>query len=211
MTAGGKSDVGISRSTRMNGAISSLGACRDSALYPQPDREPFAYALVEQPRFVLRFYKTPIASAAYPYRYSQTRFSPSTAAPDIEMLFRPNYSISLNNCVEYDFDANALRLEVSDLDSDPRYWRSSGRIISVLDLRGTQLFIGTWSMGSTTTNEEKLAASGLRTVQLKIGELDSLWISTDGMTKHNSDDGGIFWEYRFPATTDAILALSLRH
>ncbi len=211
MTAGESSPAGLSRSMRMNGAISSVGACRDSGLYPRPDREPFAYALVEQPRFVLRFYKTPIASAAYPYRYSPTRFSPSTVAPDLEMLFRANHSMSLNNCVEYDFDASALRLEVSDLESDPRHWRSSGRIISVPDLRGAQLFIGTWSMGSTTTNEEKLAASGLRTVRLEIGELDSLWMSTDSMTKHVADDGGVFWEYRFPATTDAILALSLRH
>jgi hypothetical protein len=210
ITAGAKFSTDISGYGLSNGVVDRVLACRDSALYPRADSETQAYALVEQMKFVLRLYRTPISSAAYPYRrYGHARFSASTPPPDIEMLFPPNYSASSNSCVAYDFTARTFRLEASDLNSNSRYWRSSGRIISVPDLRGAQLFIGVWSTSSSLTDETKQLSAGLHTVQLKIGDLDTFWLPTNRMTKHLDDDEAVFWEYCFPATIDAILALTI--
>jgi hypothetical protein len=199
--------AGIARSFFARDKLLSAEVCRDSPLYPRFDTEPIATPLLSRMAFVLRFYRTPISGKDYPYHPRIVR----DAEPDIEMAFDTNTSSS-NLCIEYDFSRRALSFRGSDLRAEGNHWRSSGKIISVPDLRGAQVFIDVRSSnGSVATNEEKVLISGLQSVQLRVGDLDDFWIPVANMKKHHATNGAIFWEYRFPPTTDEILALSLFH
>jgi hypothetical protein len=194
--------------------IDHVSVCPGSPLYPDALTEPLAYSAVHRLEVVLNFYKSPIPVSAYPFHDVLRRRRSSASVPaDLTMTFRNDPQRPGLLCMEYDFARNALGLFGMELETNPKYWGGSGRIISLADLRGAQVFI---EITPTPVSPDEAVAPkeyvvpGVREMIVDIGELHGIAISTAELAKHVGDDGLPFYEYRFANTTDAILQLSSR-
>ncbi|MEA2414572.1 MAG: hypothetical protein QOI58_1229 [Thermoanaerobaculia bacterium] len=187
---------------------SMITICQGSQFYPDRQREPFAASIFQIVEVTLRFYRSPIPVAAYPVRrYEDPKSAQERPIwPDLEMTFRTSSDV----CMQFDFDRRGVVVWGSNLETEPRSWNSSGRIVSLVNLRGTQLFIELTPLPLTfgETKHEPSVTPLLRSLVLRIGELDGLWLHVDQLTKHSGIDGAPFYEYRFPSTMDEILDLA---
>lgn len=196
-----------------NGGVGQLptymGIARDSPFYPDPQKEPFASSVFRNFEVVLRFYRRPIQVSAYPVRGVGTAPGgwKELARPDLEMTFRSRQEPSLN----YSFDNGGFVTCDQGMQSDSRSWASSGKIVSLANLRGAQMFIQftplpLWEYGVPTPPNR--VAPTLQTLIVEIGDLYPFWIDVSKTTLHRTDDGSVFYEFRFPPTIDEILELN---
>lgn len=193
--------------------VNHVSVCRDSPLFPDAATERFAYGVFERMEVRLQFYRKPIQIVAYPFHASQTRIRTNAfVQPDLVMTFRNAYERPGHLCIQYDFDRQVFGLQGFDLETEPRYWNGSGEIISLVDLRGAQMFVEITPLASRADEATPAARviPDLRRLALQTGELDALWFSIDSMRRHTGDDGLPFYEYRFPDSTREILRLSGR-
>jgi hypothetical protein len=178
-----------------------------SPYYPNSEREQFASSVFSVTEIVLRFYRSPIPVTSYPlHGVARSREEAGRVVrPDLKMNF-----IAIRHAyIEYSFDSG-LGLWASDVETEPRFWDSSGKIVSLVNLRGAQVFIeltplpvefGRVKVAPAVTPE-------LRTMRLQVGELDGFWIKASDTKRHTGVDGSVFYEYRFPPTVDQILELT---
>lgn len=214
ITAGAYSVPGISGwGGSVDKPIDYISVCKQSQLFPSIETEAFAHSVFEKMEVMLHFYRRPVAVSAYPFHVvGKHRLSADLAVPDLTMTFRDNYSKPGNVCLTYHFDQARFQFEGYDLETESRYWNSSGKIISLLDLRGAQMFVEVtpFTQRAAGSNREMRAAPTPRMLLLQVDELDGLWITE--LTQHKGEDGLTYYEYRFPETLDGILRLSMhRH
>jgi hypothetical protein len=129
------------------------------------------------------------------------------ARPDLEMTFRSGQEVSFN----YSFDSGSFVMSDQGMESDSRSWASSGKIISLANLRGAQMFIQftplpLWEYGIPTPQNRVVPT--LQTLVVEIGDFYPFLIDVGKTTLHKTDDGSVFYEFRFPPTIDEILELN---
>jgi hypothetical protein len=190
--------------SRNYGPPHEVKVCGGSHLYPDEQTEPEAFAAFRYMEVTLYFYREPIPPSKYPYQSSGTSQRP-VVAPDIAMTFRDDRTRDDELCIEYDFELQRFALGAWDLTTDRDYWNSSGKIISVADLSGAQVFVevSRWRIDVAAREDSPVIAPRPVLMILKVGELSSLWIHPQDLTRHVGEDGHVFWEYRFPKMSTA--------
>jgi len=93
--------------------------------------------------------------------------------------------------------------------TEPSLWSRSGKIVSLVNLRGAQLFIEATPLpiGVEASDGQVRVAPAIRTLLLRIGELKGFGIRKAAMTRHVHTDRTTFFEFRFSPTMDGILDL----
>jgi hypothetical protein len=82
----------------------------------------------------LNFFKTPINASTF-------ESDIVGLAPDITMTFLSDEYNEEEMAVEYDLDSKTISFHGFSILSKPQDWNSSGKIVSMLDLPGSQLII----------------------------------------------------------------------
>jgi len=185
------------------GHFSHVTVCNGSPLYPDQRGEPFAYTIFESLNVMLSFYKVAIPVDRYPY-FDQNwgRRADTYSLPDVRMTFLHTRVPERNVCIEHNFERGDFYLESPEMRTESRFWSSSGKIISVPDLRGTQMFVEVFPLGGHVKVD-------LDRIVIQIGDLRGLWLTADRMTKHvGAKTGHVLYEFRFPGTTAEIERLS---
>lgn len=110
--------------------------------------------------------------------------------------------------LRYDIDKNQFEIYGQSILCSPRYWRSTGKIVSIPDLAGAQMFIIPTSLHDIVAPGDKIR----RRLQLT-----SIEISINGryfsfgqkdLIVHRSKDGFPFYEFKFPKEEKEFSKLS---
>lgn len=126
-----------------------------------------------------------------------------------DLVFSSYFSkdMSLNK----DLETNKFSISGS-IEFEKKLWSDkSGKIISILDLAGAQIFFDACTFGSAFKITKKNAIEPLPSADLKFSPgsmafrigARSFWIKKESWVKHS----GVlrpYWEYRFPADLDAL-------
>jgi hypothetical protein len=92
----------------------------------------------------------------------------SFPTPDISMGVESHGELK-HLQVEYQLKTKTIGLHGSGIPSDPKYWRSSGAIVSVLDLPGTQIIIHAEQNFLVSVDDgERRVEPDIRTIVLNI-------------------------------------------
>jgi hypothetical protein len=206
--AGGQRRVpGISWWTSMSGRpVDSITVCSDSHLFPNMQTDPVAYAALHRVDVTLHIYRNPIHPTAYPFHgaLNAARF-PNLKKPDLIMSFSNDHATGERLCLDYDFEKRHLMLKGFDLSTDPRSWNGTGQVISLLDLRGAQMFIEIPPAVTVVGTERVRISRSALYLRLRVGEFEGFGIRADELKRHVGVDGLPFFEYRFPTTLEPIL------
>ena len=186
--------------------VDSITVCSDSHLFPSMQVEPIAYAALHRVDVTLHIYRNPIDPTAYPFHgaLNAERFR-TLKKPDLIMSFNNDHANGARLCLDYDFEKRYLMLKGLDLATDPTSWNGTGQIISLLDLRGAQMFIEIPPAITVLGNERVQITRSARYLRLRLGEFEGFGIRADELKRHVGADGLPFFEYRFPTTLDQIL------
>lgn len=174
----------------------------NSPYYPHPETEPFASLVIKSFRVVLQFYRTPISKTQHPLLGANAGVH-RTIFPDLEMTFFANSTVG----IEHFFYNDSLVLSASELSADSRLGSHSGRIVSLVTLRRAQMFIELQPLPAMADHDARVAPE-LSQLKIHVDNLDAFWIDVERMTQHAGPNGYVVYEYRFPDTVDAILALT---
>src|SRR5262249_27336415 len=104
-----------------------------SPLFPNPSSEYLASQVFRRRGLTLNFFKIPINPLNFDV-FSEQHI------PDIKMRFGLHEDTEKIEVV-YDLERKAIEFWGSSILSKPETWESSGKIVSMLDLPGTQLII----------------------------------------------------------------------
>jgi hypothetical protein len=123
---------GVSWQMEKGGRIVWVRIHEGSPLFPSRSSEPLAFQVFLRRGLTLNFFKTPISPSTFDLR--------SDDIPDIRMSFdEDEYKNEIE--VRYDLESKAIEFVGYGILSKPESWESSGKIVSMLDLPGTQLII----------------------------------------------------------------------
>jgi hypothetical protein len=189
-----------------NEEASQASVCPGSHLFPNIQSEAVAYAAYSNAQVTLQIYRTPIAIHEYPFHDAMNRQTFSRLKkPDLVMTFGNDLSRDSSLCIEYDFKNQQLALDGIDLTTNPDDWKASGKIISLLDLRGSQMFVDVAPAVAVVGTERVRIPHTLRHLRLRSGVFEGLWIFDHDVRTHVGVDGLPFYEYRFPVELEPIL------
>ena len=110
-----------------------------AVLAPNKSSEELAFMVLGYCEVSLEFFKSPIDPALH-YLVNDR----SGKSPDLRIELRSGLGIpgaGGNHNIEYSLKNKTFKLSGFDLSSDSKFWRSTGKIISIPDLAGSQLFI----------------------------------------------------------------------
>jgi hypothetical protein len=190
----------------MNGKVLTVNVRQDSPLFPQEGSERFAYTVFENTTITMRFYRTPIEIRQFPH-YGAIEPSRSVRDPDIEMYFEQDDASPWDINLEYEPATGTFRVRGSSIFSDPNYWRSSGEIVSLLDLAGAQVFITAGHTLVSFEEREKRVHPEVDSVVLDVGSRKGLRFRGARLIAHKDPvDGQTIYEYRFPKSFEAAVA-----
>jgi len=182
-------------------AVQSVTFCSDSPLFPRSSGpEQSLRKVVEGAGVRLLLYRTPVEITRAPL-FVWTGFT--AVQSDIEMTFPPD-----NPCVEYRPREHILKLHGVGLHTNSEQWQSSGRILSLLDLRDAQLIV---DMHPRRSDDAAFTQPEIETVELQVGALDSLWLPRSRLIAHSLPNGDAIYEFKFPSKLEEILALQRRY
>ncbi len=105
----------------------------------------------------------------------------------------------------YDLKSKNLTVWAQGTHSDPQYWNSSGKIVSVLDLPAAQMIIKVGHAGVSADQRDKRVEPDLTTIVLQVAERRDWWLRKDKLKLFKSETGSPFYVYTFPKTFDALL------
>ena len=188
----------------INGKILEVSVRQDSALFPNLETERFAYTVFEHSTITMHFYAKPIPVDEFLHYGEVTE---RTKLPDITMSFEQDDDSPWDINLEFEPETKKFRVSGNGIKSDERYWDSTGKIISLLDLANAQVFITTGHSLVSFEEPEKRVHPSVHTIVLDIGARQGLWFREAQLKKHKDPvDGKTIYEYRFPATIEDIAA-----
>lgn len=186
---------------------------KDGVLYPSPNSlENHLFLGLELGLAVFREHIRPTQFVPNQTSYSRD----STLRPDLRILLQPKYPE-----IQYEIESSQLDIIGREMTSEKSEWKSTGRIISVTDLQGSQMFF--W-LNHKTINRSMDAgfvnrlfslrkSRKVQYIKMQLSRQD-LWFREDALTLHYDDEGHPFWEVTLPAETvefrDAVSCPYLR-
>jgi hypothetical protein len=181
----------------MQGHVLEVQISNDSSLFPNNKTERFAHTVLSDTIVELRFYRKPITFDEFQ--------SVDGPAPDIDMMFEPKARDEYQLTAEYELATQKIRARGSNVPTDSKFWRSSGKIASVLDLPGSQLFITAGHTLVSFTERDKRVQPSLESIVVNVAERRGWWIPVT-KAKHYTDlSGRPVYVYEFPNTFDDLL------
>lgn len=167
---------------------------QNSPLFPDPNKETFAYTILARTEMRIKVYKTPMDPAVL----AKTRTAPQ---PDLQMYFLGYNKLR----EEYNLQKRRISVYGFNIESDPRYWDSSGNIVSVLDLVGAQLVITIHHSTVSFKEPNKRVEAELTDLALKIADRSDWWLRKDKLKLYRDDTASPFYVYVFPNTYESLL------
>ncbi|WP_457978662.1 hypothetical protein L0Y47_24300 [Ectopseudomonas composti] len=166
------------------------------ALFPQLGDEGLPWSTLNVSRLELEFYANPINPKDF------SPFSHGIGDGDLSIDLYNNESLTIDK----DIEKKTYHLS-GHLKSIKEHWKNnSGKIISLPDLAGAQLFISAGPLGIRNKSDQFLSLRQefeMKSINLKLGNRD-IWIHEENLTKHVNSDGLVYWEYNFPKTVEKI-------
>jgi hypothetical protein len=170
-----------------------------SPLYPDFNKERFAYNLFAGTRLHLNFYKEPVD-------FSSPTHLP---IPDILMSFTPSIAEG-ELYIRYDVKTKALGVFVNNVLSDAQFWNSSGRVVSVLDLAGAKFGLYLANVLFSIDEIKRVWRPELLMLRLGISERRPWFFRPDNLESTKLDRDQWFWvsqySYQFPNSYSQLVA-----
>ncbi len=190
---------GVSASRSDGTTITEVMFNKDSPFFPDKNKERFAYTVLSRINLDISFFKTPIDGENYD----------STPKPDIIMRFEDSVD---HIAVRYDLQSKQITLNGTRIPSDSYYWNSSGAIVSLLDLPGTQLIIN--ADPNIARDPHIQVEPDITRIALKFAERREWRLSKDKLKFFRSKIyfsettriGHPFYEFVFPKTYQELLS-----
>lgn len=186
-------------SVRPDGVVSAVAFPRESPLFPNEATEKAAHAALSQSLLSLTFFKTPLDREAF----DRMDLNPMSVNPgaDITMHLGVDGKDTRHVFFEYDLERKRVRWKICGIPAAMEAWRSSGRIVSILDLPATQLAI---------RFEHQRIAEGLENpdiefVHLAVAERQGWWLRKSRFVSHRLSSGFEVMEYQLPNTIEEML------
>ena len=182
-----------------DGVVTAVAFPPESPLFPHQDTEKAAHLALSQSLLSLIFFKTPLDREAF----RNLGFNPMSvnSGADISMFLGINGQDANQVFFEYDLERKRVRWKVCAIPALMEGWRSSGRIVSILDLPGAQLAIHFEHarLGPGLENPD------IEFVHLGIAERQGWWLRKSRFASHRRNDGFEVMEYRFANTAEEML------
>lgn len=192
---------------------------RSALLAPDKSKEALAYWVFIAADITLDFFRSPIDEKSY------------TSIPgdfinnsDLRIELRSwlgDYGSNNSHEMTYNLKEKQFKLSVNysacDPDPDPGYRINTGKILSIQDLAGSQLFVrllnGVYSGDANKVDRylpEIRRSFGLDILILNFGKGREFWIMSKEFKQLQTKDGFPLYVYTFPQTVDALNELTLK-
>ncbi|WDE01480.1 hypothetical protein [Thalassomonas actiniarum] len=178
-------------SSNQNGPVDvkvPLGA----AAYPSEHKEELAFYLIRHTDFHLAFFKEPISPTYFEKKITdESEYKNPDLVINIDTSEQDQFGIGL----EYNIENRTFEINGSSIQSDPRYWRTNGRIISMPDLKGSQMFVFTDSINVPSLDGDNSELVGLRggikirTLLIDISGRQQFWFRTENLHEYKTPRG----------------------
>jgi hypothetical protein len=206
--------VSVAQETR-DGQVKKISLEMNSPFLPDRDKETPAAALLETTSLIVEFFK--------PLDNSQVSvIDLLSGKPDMRMTFDPmsdQYSVSK---LQFDLSTRKLSVYVSNIGTDPQYWKSTNRIISTIDLPGCYMLVvayhlvpGTGRTGAavlrTFNDATDKSWPNVESLFLHVADRNQWWFPMDKFVpvRLKSGQKGVF--YHFPNSFDDMIRVLERH
>ncbi|MDN3687443.1 hypothetical protein [Cyclobacterium jeungdonense] len=191
-----------------NGRIEEITIDSKSDYFPDEFNEPIAYYSLGYSGINLTFFKKeiPIDSIINDtyYHYSKK---------DLEMNVEAGINSSFLNgphFIRYNLNKNSLEINGTNLQSDSKYWNSSGKIIGIPDLLNTTLVISLRSSivsGNDSIDNKVHEVRNqfqLRTLILEMSKGRDFRIKPEQTKRFVNKDGWTFYIFKFPSSIEEL-------
>jgi len=199
-----------SRFVAADGSLLSVTFGGKSPLFPDISKEHLAYWLLDYFKIELWLFKVPVkASDIHPR-------SMSTIQPDLKLSVSAS-AYDGTQFAEYYVKERQFGLFGRELASDPKNWESTGKIIGIPDLLGSQLFVifpferqsgADISINKYLDEIRKRFELGDLFIEFSDGHRFSF--KREDFQKHVDEAGYPMFSLNFPKTSDGLLKLELR-
>lgn len=160
--------------------------------YPSEHKEELAFYLIRHADFHLAFFKDPISPTYFEREITdESEYKKPDLVIDIDTSEQDQFGIGL----KYNIENKTFEIEGSSIQSDPRYWRTNGEIISMPDLKGSQMFVFTDSItvpSLQADNSDLVALRGgikMRTLIIDIAGRQKFWFRTNNLHEYKTPRG----------------------
>ena len=109
--------------------------------------------------------------------------------------------------LEYNFNTGEFQVRGFQVGTDPQYWDSNGKIVSLLDLLGAQVFISTGHHLVSFEEPDKRVNLSLGSFALYIGDGQEFRLPREDFKEHRQLDGDPIYEYVFPEVESDLRSL----
>jgi hypothetical protein len=190
-------------------AFSFSGA---SPLAPKRKSEKLAYTVFGYSGVELQFFKNAIKPSEHP-RISVNGHS----RPDLSLSVSAgldDQGLSGGHTIAYRLSSGSFEFEAHDIRADPLYWESTGDIISIPDLLGSQMYVTVHdNMVSGDPSVDRFLPEirrkfELGTLVLKIGGQE-FWFRKKGFQKYKDRNDYPIYVFNFPKTLEELKRLML--
>lgn len=169
--------------------------------FPHEHEETMAYYLIRHVDFHLKFYKNPISPTYFEEKLKkESEYKKPDLRIDMDTSEQDQFGISL----DYNVNDKSFRVNGSSINSDSRYWETNSKIISLPDLKGSQLFVFTGSINvpSIKNDNSKLVSlrGGVRldTLIINIAGGQEFWLRTKELKEYKTPRGLKYFVFSFP-------------
>jgi len=193
----GQGDVqGVQWYMKKGNTIRSVSIKKGSSLAPSSS-EYLAREIFFRRALTLNFFKTPI---------DPSTFDISEPAPDITMRFLASEYDEEEMPVEYDLDSKTITFHGFRILSEPQDWGSTGKIVSMLDLPGSQLIIQLeYDQAVTSFRNQPLKRILPQSIDVDLGIADRREWQLSKFELYKGPRGTTNFVYSFPNTYEEIL------
>lgn len=196
--------------------IEEIEISKKSSLWPNSLTERFAHVVFDQ-FGDFYFYKTPIETTRFPYLnpIRMTIISDSIynlikpinwINPDLKMSFEEDHEKNDQISMHYNVRTNQISLWGFRIKSDPHYWETNGKIISILDLASSQVFIdfGHLKVSFKPEDDNKRVKGKLRYMSLDMTDGINIDITSKDM-KFYDNESSRYYVYIFPNDINKLI------
>jgi hypothetical protein len=133
--------------------------------------------------------------------------------PDLRMMFLSDFADTGNQLI-YRFDTGRIGIYAQSVDTDPKYWMSTGAITSIPDLKGSTMIVHltdsfVYEPARTEITEIRKRLD-LRYLVLNMTDGRRFFLSSKQMSKFSDALGLPYYVFEFPNSEDNI-SNSLKH
>jgi len=195
--------LGVFESARVDGKIASVTIGPFSPLFPAKPKEKHAHQVLRYSEIELHFFRKPID----PYSHERISDRHTGIQPDLAVRVSAGLGesgLSGSHEVTYEMSDRVFRFFASRIDSDPKYWESTGEIVSIPDLAGAQMFVFLPSVMVSGESEvdrvlpEIRKGFELETLILSMSGGRELWFRRAALTRYSDSRGLPVYVYTFP-------------